>query len=255
MKFVWTIAAAALILPSAASADFSVSKQKPKPRAAQAPTTTTTPTAPRTQQRARTMRTPPPVVVVRPTEPPPPTGIDPAFVNETLQSAGYTTNFKNPSAPGSPTIETSSDKSSWLIAFKECGTNQRCNQMEFYTLWRVSNEANVCYGWTHAVTNDPAGSQGKPTCYTLPNAGNQLHLTLSTNQPPYSGLNLLSSERAKTRILAMLSVWTSFVGRLPEAYEYAQTYCPRKTSVCSASAPAPGKSSTRRPIGGVLPIN
>ncbi len=236
MKFVWTIVAATLVLPSAASADFSVSK--PKPNATQAP-------APRPPQRTRTVRTPPPVVA-RPQAPPTPTGIDPAFVNETLQAAGYKTNFTNNPAPGTTTIESSSGKSSWIVSFKECGSTQRCNQMEFYTLWRVTNEANVCYGWMHAVTNDPAGTDGKPTCYTLSNAGNQLHLTLSTNQPPYSGLNLLSGDRAKTRILGMLNVWTSFVGRLPEAYEYMRTYCPRKTIRCEANTPAQSRPSSRR---------
>jgi hypothetical protein len=250
MKFVWIIAAAALVLPTVASADFSVSK--PKSRATQAPATP--PPGHRTQPKARPVRTPPPVVV-RPQAPPPPTGIDPAFVNETLQNAGYKTNLTSNPSPGLTTIESSSGNSAWMVSFKECGVDQRCGEMEFYTLWRVSNEANVCFGWMNEVTNDPYGTDGKPTCYTLPNAGNQLHLTLSTKQAPYANTAQLSGERAKSRILAMLGVWTAHIVRLPEAYNYAKMHCPRKSSPCVAVAPVPGNPATRRRTAGATPEN
>lgn len=244
MKFGWIIVAAALVLPTAGSADFSVSK--PKPPAAHP--TTTTPPAPRTPTRPRPARPARPAVpiVVRPPEPPAPTGIDPAFVNETLQAAGYKTTFTSKPAPGNTQIESTSGNSNWLISFKQCSENQRCGEMQFYTLWRVSNEANVCFGWHHSITNDPFGVEGKPTCFTLPTAGNQFHLILSTAQAPYASIGQLTGDRAKSRILAMLDVWNAYIVRLPEAYEYARMHCPRKNTPCLAIATEPTVQGARR---------
>ncbi len=247
MKFAWTIVAAALILPTTASTEIRISKPKPTPRATQAAP------APQPTARARARPRPAPAPSPRPTTPPQPTGIDPALVNETLVEAGYTTEFANSPSPAGPSISTTTGNSAWRIAFKDCGPTQRCGQMEFYTLWRVSNEANVCYAWMNAITQDPTGTDGKPTCYTLPNAGNQLHLTMSTSQIPYIGIAQLSGDRAKSKILGMLNVWSSHVVRLPEAYAYARTYCPRKSRKCDANPVAPDRPALRRRTDGLLP--
>ena len=198
------------------------------------------PVRPPAARAARTIKLPPPA------PPPLPTGIDPAFVNQTLVDAGQTTRLITGSDPSKPQIAGTSGNSAWMISFSDCGQDQRCGQMEFYTLWRVSNEFNVCSAWKLAVTNDPFGSAGKPTCYTLPTAGKQLHLTMSTTQPPYTGLSMLNGDRAKARILSMLGVWTEFVGKLPEAYEYARRHCPRKNTKCEAEVTVQEASTQRQ---------
>ena len=72
---------------------------------------------------------------------------------------------------------------------------------------------------------------------------------LSTDQAPYAAISQLSSEKSKAHILRMLSTWTSFVGRLPEAYEYMRAHCPKKNSRCDESPPKEAEAARTVHIG------
>lgn len=230
------LAASALMLPSAAMADFFIKKNKPK---ATAPQTT--------QQRpARPPRRTKPSEVRQDDAPPPVpfAGIDPLLMQQAVIEAKYSAQLDRDPTTKTAVLQVTNGKSGWSVNFKNCADNNKCGAMEFYTLWRVSNEANVCKVWGSDVARDPSRTLGQPFCYVVPDLARQFHLKLSTEQSPYSDLGRLSPEEAKQRMGAMIVTWSEALTQLPKAWEIASAKCPRATDTCGAG-PAPQAKAPR----------
>jgi hypothetical protein len=222
------ISVSALMLPSPVLADFFIKKTKPKAAAPQPPA----------QPQRPVRRTRPAEVRNTPSAPSiPTTGIDPALMQQTIVEAKYTANLTRNSAEKTAVLQVTNGKSGWSVNFKNCVADNRCGTMEFYTLWRVSNDANVCTVWGNDVMRDPGRRLGKPYCYTVPDLSRQFHLKLSTDQAPYAGMDRLSPEEAKERMRGMIGVWSSALTQLPQAWEIASTKCPRTTDTCGGPPP------------------
>lgn len=217
--------------PAPAFADFSIQKAKPKAKS-----------APQRPARARRPR----VTEEEPAPPPAPavTGIDPALMQQAVAEANYSAKLVRDPGGQTAVIEVTDGKTGWTVNFKNCVDDSHCGFMELYTLWPVSNEANVCTVWSLDVTKDPSRNLGKPYCYTVPQLTGQLHLKLSSDQGPYLGMDKLTPEQAKERMQGMIGVWQSYLPQLQEAWKIASTKCPRAAMKCDA--PAAGRATTTR---------
>lgn len=231
------LAVSALMLPSPAMADFFIKKNKPKATAPQ--TTQQRPTrAPR--------RTRPSEVRQDDAAPPVPLGggIDPLLMQQAVVEARYSAQLDRDPATKTAVLQVTNGKSGWSVNFKNCADGAKCGAMEFYTLWRVSNEANVCKVWSSDVARDPSHTLGQPFCYVVPDLARQFHLKLSTEQSPYADLGRLPPEEAKQRMGAMIVTWSSALNELPKAWEIASAKCPRATDNCG-TGPAPQAKASR----------
>jgi len=161
------------------------------------------------------------------------TGIDPALMREVLFGANYNVTLDRNPAARSAAIQVTDGKTGWRVTFGDCEEDSKCRTMEFYTLWGVANEANVCTVWNNDVTQDPTHVLGKPFCYTVPNLPRQFHLKLSSDQAPYIGMNRLPPEEARERMNVMIGVWSTYLKRLGEAWTIASAKCPRPTDKCA----------------------
>jgi hypothetical protein len=221
------LAASALALPAPASADFFIKKTKPKASASQPQQR-----QPRNPRRVRQEPRAEEVVAAPPT----PIGIDPALMEQAVTEARYTAKLIRNPATKTALIEVTNGKSGWSVNFKDCAEENLCGAMEFYTLWRVSNEANVCTVWGNDVAKDPTRNLGKPFCYVVPNLNKQLHLKLSTEQAPYAGLVRLSPDLAKEQMRGMIATWSNAMAQLPQAWQIAVAKCPKVTDKCAMQA-------------------
>lgn len=217
----------ALVLPSPVQADFFIKKAKPKASA-----NPTTPRAVRPPRRAKQTEARIEQAVT------PATGIDPALMQQTIIEAKYTANLVRDLEAKTAVLEVTNGKSGWSVNFKNCVEENHCGTMEFYTLWRVSNDANVCSVWGTDVAKDPSRTLGKPYCYTVPDLSRQLHLKLSSDQAPYAGLGGLAPEEAKERMRGMIGVWSTALDQLPQAWEIASAKCPRVSDKCPTGSAA-----------------
>jgi hypothetical protein len=202
-------------------ADFAISKPKPKPsKPAQKPKNK--PNRPSRTDVVETPEAPPPI----------PTGIDPALMQEVVTEAKYKATLTRDDQARTALIQATDGKSGWSVNFTDCVEESRCGTMEFYILWKVTNEANVCKVWAADVAQDPTRTAGKPYCYTVPTLPKQFHLKLSSEQQPYNGLNKLEREQAKEQMQGMIGVWATALPKLSEAWKIASKKCPRATDRC-----------------------
>lgn len=220
-RFAAIVSVSVLLSAAPALADFRIAKPKPKAPVQAAPE----------QPRNRPVRRP--KAPVEAVEARVPTGIDPAMMQEAVIAANYSAKLVLKPAERTAVIEATDNKIGWSVNFSDCAEQTRCQSMEFYALWQVSNEANVCTVWSRDVTKDPTRTQGKPFCYTVPQLGRQLHLKLSSTQPPYAGIERLSPEEAKQTMTSMIRVWSAHLAMLPQAWTVAQQKCPRVGDRCS----------------------
>lgn len=218
----------ALVLPAPVMADFFIKKTKPKATAN--PTAPPRPARPPRRPRAPSEPRIEPAIVSATT------GIDPMLMQQTVTEAQYSANLLPDPETKTAVLEVTNGKSGWSVNFKNCVSETRCGTMEFYTLWRVSNDANVCTVWGNDVTKDPGRTQGKPYCYTVPDLIRQFHLVLSSDQVPYTGMGRLTPEEAKERMRGMIGVWSAALDQLPQAWDIATTKCPRPTDKCGRTA-------------------
>lgn len=209
-----------LALPAPALADFSIPSAKQKV------------TKPATQ---RPVRRPARPRAAEPEAPTAPiiTGIDPALMREVLYGAQYNVTLDRDPAARSAAIQVTDGKTGWRVSFSNCEEDSKCRTMEFYTLWSVQNEANVCTVWNNDVTKDPTHVLGKPYCYTVPNLPRQFHLKLSSDQAPYIGMNMLTPEAARERMNVMIGVWSTYLKHLSDAWAIASSKCPRPADKCT----------------------
>jgi len=234
------LAAATLLLASPASADFFIKKAQPK--AATPPTS-----PPRVRTPPRRPR-PSEARIEEAVAAPAPVGIDPALMEQAVNEAQYSARLVRDPANKTAVLEVTGDGKSggWSVNFKDCEQDNQCGAMEFYTLWRVSNEANVCTVWGNDVARDPTRNLGKPFCYVVRDRDKQLHLKLSSEQLPYLGLDKMAPDAAKERMRSMIGVWSTSLTQLPQAWEIAKSKCPKATDRCTNGAvvniPPPGKS-------------
>ena len=161
------------------------------------------------------------------------TGIDPALMQETVTEANYKATLVRDAAARTAVLQVTDGKTGWSVNFSDCAEENHCRTMEFYTLWRTPNEANVCQVWGSDVTQDPNRTAGKPFCYTVPGLARQFHLKLSTDQAPYLGMDRLPVPEAKERMNGMISIWSQHLGMLPQAWKIARSKCPRATDKCA----------------------
>jgi hypothetical protein len=225
-KLFTSLAAASLVsalaAPSTAFADFAISKPKPQQQA-----------KPAHPPRNRPVRRPrDDTAAIAETPPPPATGIDPALMQEAIVGAKYRVTLTRNEAAHTAVLQATDGKSGWSVNFKNCVADNRCGSMEFYTLWRTPNEANVCTVWGRDITKDPTHGRGKPFCYTVPGLERQFHLKLSSDQPPYVGLDKMTPAEAKQRMESMIGVWADYLPRLQQAYAIASGKCPRASDKC-----------------------
>jgi hypothetical protein len=216
------VSAQVLLSTSPALADFRISK--PKPKAA-------VQVSPDPGHRARPVRRPRAPVETAATQEL--AGIDPALMKEAVVAANYGAKLVWNPEDRTAVVQATDNKSGWSVNFSDCSGETRCQSMEFYTRWQVSNEANVCTIWSRDITKDPGRSLGKPFCYTVPRLDRQLHLKLSSDQAPYAGIERLSREQAKQRMETMIRVWSTYLPMLPQAWTVAQQKCPRVGDRCT----------------------
>lgn len=224
------LSVSALVMPAPAMADFFIKKNKPK-----AATPNTTPRPVRTPKRPKAEPRIEEVAV-------PASGIDPMLMQQAVVEAKYTAQLNRDLEAKTAVLQVTNGKSGWSVNFKNCAEENRCGTMEFYTLWRVSNEANVCSVWGTDVTRDPSRATGKPYCYVVPSLTRQMHLILSSDQGPYAGIGRLSPEEAKERMRGMIDVWSASLNDLPKAWDIAVTRCPRVSDKCGPAPMAKGAS-------------
>jgi hypothetical protein len=209
--------ATALIAPAPVLAEFKLSKPQaqPQPRPAQ-------PSRPRPARRPRAEPTAAAEVI-----PEPVTGIDPALMQEAVVDAKYRVTLERDVAAHTAVLHATDGKSGWSVNFKDCVQENRCGSMEFYTLWRTPNEANVCTAWGRDITKDPTRNLGKPFCYTVPTLERQFHLKLSSEQAPYADIPRIPPPQAKERMQTMIGTWAEYLPKLQQAYVIATGKCPR----------------------------
>ncbi|MDE8653692.1 hypothetical protein [Novosphingobium album (ex Liu et al. 2023)] len=167
-----------------------------------------------------------------PEAPQAPSGIDPAVMKDAIAEAKYTVSLVQEPEAKKAALQVTDGKIGWSVNFSDCVDESHCGTMEFYTLWSVSNEANVCAAWVSDVTKDLNRTQGKPSCYTVASLPKQFHLRLSSNQVPYYGMDKLPPEEAKARMVEMINVWSAHLPMLQEAWKIARIKCPRATDSC-----------------------
>jgi len=167
-----------------------------------------------------------------PPPPPAPVGIDPELMREAVVEANYKVTYRPNPAAATAVLGVTDGKTGWSVNFSGCTEANRCSTMEFYTLWNVTNEANVCSAWNHAVVRDPNRMEGRPYCYTVASLPRQFHLKLTSSQIPYAGIDRLPREEAKARMSHMIGVWTSHLPRLSEAWTIARSKCPKPADKC-----------------------
>jgi hypothetical protein len=159
-------------------------------------------------------------------------GIDPDLMQKTIVEANYSATLTRDEQAHTAVIQALDGKTGWSVNFSRCAEPNRCGVMEFYTLWRVPNEANVCMIWGSEITKDPTRTLGKPFCYTLPGRERQMHLKLTSRQPPYRGIEALAPAEAHDRMREMIGTWTRYLAMLPQAYTIASEKCPRAADRC-----------------------
>ncbi len=164
--------------------------------------------------------------------PPADLGIDPALMRETIAEARYSATLTRDVEAKTALIQATDGKTGWSVNFADCSDESHCGSLEFYTLWKVTNEANVCTAWRNDVTKDPTRGLGKPFCYTVPALPKQLHLKLSSEQGPYLGMAKLTPAQAKERMQGMIGVWAAHLPMLPQAWKVASSKCPRVSDKC-----------------------
>lgn len=220
----------ALLSSAPASADFFI-KKTPKPAAT--PAKAPQPRVVRQPRRTRPVENHVEEAVAAPV----PMGIDPALMQQAVTEAQYSAKLVRDPAAKTAVIEVTNGKSAgWSVNFKDCVEDNQCGSMEFYTLWRVANEANVCQVWGTDVAKDPTRNLGKPYCYVVRERDKQLHLKLSSEQMPYLGLDKMAPDQAKERMRGMIGVWSTALTQLPQAWEIAKSKCPKATDKCYNAA-------------------
>lgn len=223
-------AASMLVLPSPATADFFIKKTKPKVSA---------PTQPRPPRPPRRNRGTDPRNVPAIPDAPVSAGINPLLMQQAVTEAQYTAQLNRDPEAKTAVLQVTNGKSGWSVNFLNCMADDQCGTMEFYTLWRVSNEANVCNVWGSNIARDPSRNLGKPFCYVVPDLARQFHLKLSSDQAPYAGLGRLSADEAKTRMRGMIDLWSTSLDQLPQAWEIASSKCPKASDKCPVPKDAP----------------
>lgn len=215
-----------------ANADFAISK--PKAKAQQQPQARPAgqPAQPNRNRPRRPRASDESAGIAEPAVPVPLTGIDPEAMQEAITAAKYQTTLARDPSAHTAVVQATDGKTGWSVNFRDCVADNRCGSMEFYTLWRVANETNVCTVWGRDVTKDPTRGQGRPYCYTVPGLDRQLHLKLSTDQRPYTGMDKMLPAQVRERMDAMISVWAEYLPMLPQAWTIASSKCPRATDKC-----------------------
>ncbi len=251
MKWFWGFLAAFALLAAPAAADFTISKPTAA-KPAKRPTEPAPAPAPRRPRVERTQAAPPP----RPAPPPP--GFDPALLQEAILAAGYTSSSMTVAADGGPKIDVKSGKSGWTAEFSDCANANRCKSVNFFFVWEIANDANICAVWGHYITQDEDGAKGLPMCTVVPPSGKMLRLSLSSTQLPYAGIDRAPADEKRSILANMVKTWASYSGRLTEARDIANKKCPRGRPGCwpaneptrSNLAPQPASDTNRRVRGG-----
>ncbi|MEP7222689.1 MAG: hypothetical protein ABI673_08495 [Novosphingobium sp.] len=214
------LGAAVLLASAPAHADFTIAK--PKPGA-----TTKPPETRRHAPRPRSASSP------KVNVPTMPTGIDPALMVEVITQTGSTAKSSYDPATRTALIQATSKNIGWSTNFKDCTDANHCRVAELYTLWTVSNETNVCTVWGLEITKDPGRHKGLPYCYTLQPPGDRhLHLKLSSEQQPYTGVERMARPQARDVLLHMVGVWNYHLEMLLQAWKLAEQKCPKRNDNC-----------------------